>query len=209
MSEHFWYILFGAVFVTINIILWVYRQHCNAKGVTAPAPFETFKKHERRISQWSDFFIIAAISAGATFYGFMLYSFNANTLPDMQPGQLQANTQSLVPLNLLLLFIFSVTAATLAGFLSPFQNNLTAAKRFILGALCGIPVLFGVTYCILDNTQSLSFHLKLVSGSLLPVLLIHGSAVIWGKPFAEFFPHLCSKIPLPWFQIPEAKDIDQ
>ena len=199
MSDSFWYILAGLVYVVINIVLWFYFHKCKAKGIQPKPAFAGFKKYERRITKWTDIFVIAIIMLMTLGYISLLVMTN----DDAGIPLCLETTQAKNAVNVLLLFQYSFWAVVMISMLSYFQNNIILIKRLILLIMSCIPIVFGILYCIADKDQSNSLHLKLPAITLFCLIFINGPAILVGRPFVEFFPTLMRKIPLPWFQIPE------
>ena len=201
LPKWFWYAFAITVFIVINIILWFHLRRCKAKGIEPKPAFQGLQKHERQISKWSDIFIVSFILLGAFFYFSILFVIKSNSTTNI-PDEYSNTHLSLSVGSLLLFFYFSI-AVTLASLLSPFHNNITIKKRFTLMAMCGIPLAFGVLYCVFDSNQGIYLRIKLLIGTLLPILFINWPPILLGKSFSEFFPRLLRKIPLPWFQLPD------
>lgn len=204
-----WYTFAIMVFIVINITLWFHLRNCKAKGIKPKPAFPKLIKHEKQISKWTDIFIIAIILLGAFAYCSMLFIFNSNTPPDIPAEYSQTNTHLSLSVNFLLLFVYFSMAVTMASLLSPFHKNITIKKRIILIGMCGIPMVFGLLYCALDDLHEIHFYIKLLVSGLLPILFINWPLIILGKPFTEFFPRLFRKIPLPWFRIPEHYEAEE
>jgi magnesium-transporting ATPase (P-type) len=206
MPDYAWYILAGIVFVVATVILRLHQRRCKAKGIKPQPPFERFKRHEKRISKWLDIYIIAFILLSAVFYGSTLYMINSTPAPDIPPEYTQTNARLAWSVNFMLSFTSLAMVVVMVSFLSPFHKDITFKKRLILIGMCCVPLVFGILYCIFDDTQNYRFYIKLLLGGLFPVVFINWPAILLGKPFVEFFPRLCRKIPLPWFQIPEQEE---
>jgi len=206
VSDRFWYILAGVVFVVINITLWFHQRWCKAKGIAPKPAFSRFKKHEKRISKWTDIFIITIILLATLSYGKLLFSDFAHSLSEKDLTVREILIKDSFTFGFLMLFFYSVWVVIMASWLSLFHQNITLKKRLILTVMCCVPLVFGTLYCIFDDSQNNQFHFKLLLGGLFPVFFINWPAILLGAPFVEFFPHLCRKIPLPWFQFPEQED---
>jgi hypothetical protein len=202
MPNQFWYILAGVVFVVVNIVLWLYQHRCKVKGIKPQPPFNRFKKRAKRISKWTDFFIIATILlVTVLFCGSMLFIFNITTPQDIPPEYIPMDKRLLVSVYVLILSMYFTLVVLMASFLSPFQKNITLTKRLIVVAMCCVPIIFGVLFCIFDDSHNHSFYFKLILGGLFPVFFINWPVIFLGKPFGEFISGLYRKIPLPWFQL--------
>ena len=208
MSDRFWYILAGAVFVVVNIILWIHQRRCKAKGIKPYPPSDRFKKHEKRISRWLDGFIVSYIVVFAVLYGSMLSIINRPILPEIPSEYTQRETHLLITVDLLLLFIYFDSAVLMASLLSPFHKNITITKRIILFIMCCVPLVIGILFWIYDDRHNHTYYIKLLLGGLFPVLFINWPPILLGKPFIEVFPRLIRKIPLPYFQIPDSEQRD-
>lgn len=159
-------------------------------------PFERFKKHEKKISRWLDFIVVAIILLGAIFYGFLICGiYLTDRSIDIPPEYRQTNTSLHLSINFLLLSVYSTWAIIMASLLSFFHKNLTIKKRIILIAMCLIPLFLWLMYFLFDSHQDNSHAFKFLYGILFSLTFINGPPIILGKPFAEFFSRLFSKIP--------------
>lgn len=204
LPSWFWYAFSAAVFIVANTILWVYMQHCKVKGIKPPQPFPWLKKYKKRISLWSDLFIIAFVVLYTFFYDIFLNLVlrSLNSPVQYQPADIRP-TLSIV---FLVLMNYSTWTFTLVSFLSCFQENITRIKRLVLSVMCCIPLTFGIVSCVLDNVQGYTFYIKVLPMSLFPIVFLNWPAILLGQPFFEFFPKLLRKIPLPWFHITDYKE---
>jgi len=145
-------------------------------------------------------------TGGTLSYGKLLFSDFAHSLSEKDLTVREILIKDSFTFGFLMLFFYSVWVVIMASWLSLFHQNITLKKRLILTVMCCVPLVFGTLYCIFDDSQNNQFHFKLLLGGLFPVFFINWPAILLGAPFVEFFPHLCRKIPLPWFQFPEQED---
>ncbi len=167
LPNWFWNTLAIIVFIAVNFILWLHCRRCKAKGIDPQPPFNRFKKHEKRISRWTDIFIIIIILLETIACGYAIYAVT-NSLPQNISFEYQQdNSQLTLSVGLLLLLIYSASAITMASLLSAYQRNLTVIKRLELLVMCCTPLLLGILYCVVDNSHNYRFLLQTLAGQLI------------------------------------------
>lgn len=201
LPNWFWNTFTITVFVVINIILWLHQRHCKAKGIKPNPAFPALIKHEKRISKWTDIFIIIMILLIFLGYIPMFSISNNDSLPTPSPEVIQIKTS----INYLLLFQYSFWAVFMASLLSFFQKNITPVKRITLLVLFCVPLVSGILYCVFDPIKQ-NRVLQQFLGGIFLLALFCGPAILLGKSSLELHLHLLRKIPLPWFQFPEQKE---
>ena len=204
LPSWFWNAFAITVFVAINIILWIHQHRRKTKGIKPKPAFEKMQKHEKRITKWTDIFIVILILMMTIGYISFLRTSNEDTMVPPTPETVEIQRS----VNSLLLFQYSGWVVLMASLLSIFQKNISMIKRIVLLTISCTPLVFGTLYCVADKDPNGSLHLKLMTGTVLCLAFINGPAIFLGKPFIEFMPQLLSKIPLPWFQIPRQEDAD-
>lgn len=205
LPKWFWNAFAITVFIVINIILWFHHRHCKAKGIKPKPAFEKMQKHEKRITKWTDIFIIILILMMTIGYISFLRTSDEDTMVPPTPETVEIQRS----VNFLLLFQYSGWVVLMASLLSIFQKNISMIKRIILLTISCTPLVFGTLYCIADKDRSNSLHLKLMVGTALCLAFINGPAIFLGKPFSEFLPKLLRKIPLPWFRMSVENETDK
>jgi len=206
--DQFWSIIAGIVFWVIIAVFFFHQRWCKAKGVKPKPAFNRFKKHEKRISKWTDIFVVAVIFLATFSHGKSLFSDFVRSLSETDPRTKEVLVKNSITFSFLTTFFFSISVVIMASWLSPFHQNITLKKRLILTVMCCVPLVFGILYCVFDDTRNYRFYSKLLLGGLFPVLFFNGPAIFLGKSLAELIMPLCNKI-RSWLGFPVQEEMKE
>ncbi|MBC8391450.1 MAG: hypothetical protein H8E17_02640 [Deltaproteobacteria bacterium] len=194
LPNWFWNTLAIIVFIAVNIILWFHSRHCKAKGIKPAPHFSQFEKYKKHIIKWTDIYIISIILLVIIFDGFMFFNIANNSPTNIPVEYQQVFTQQTLSITFLILLYSSTLVSFMGSWLSPFHKNITPKKRLILAVLCCAPLVFGILFCVFENSRELGTSFRLLLGCLFPIVFINWSAILLGQSYNEFYSKLSDRI---------------